>query len=203
LSEHPTVYIVDDDRNVRDSLRLLLEASDLNVATFDSATAFLTGPHVANACLVTDACMPGMDGLALQAELARREDQVPVIIMTGRGDVPLAVRAMRAGAIDFLEKPFDVEALIASVRQALEQRSIALGRQSAAQAARDQLAHLTERETQVLELLVLGKPNKIIAFELNISPRTVEIHRARVMDKMQAKSLADLVRISLAAKSNH
>ena len=125
--------------------------------------------------------MPGMDGLALQEELARRKDNLPVIVMTGHGDVPLAVKAMRAGAIDFLEKPFDEDALVASVRRALEQRSQSLSRDIAAQAAREQLALLTEREHQVLDLLVVGKPNKVIAYELDISPRTVEIHRARVM----------------------
>jgi two-component system response regulator FixJ len=200
LSEQPTVYIVDDDADVRDSLRLLLQTSDFMVETFDSATAFLAGTHCTNACVVTDVRMPGMDGLALQEELARRRDSLPVIVMTGHGDVPLAVKAMRAGAIDFLEKPFDEDALVASVRRALEQRSQSLNRNIAAQAAREQLAHLTEREHQVLDLLVVGKPNKVIAYELDISPRTVEIHRARVMDKMQARSLADLVRLALAAR---
>jgi two-component system response regulator FixJ len=181
-------------------LRLLLETSDFRVETFDSASAFLAQPHASHACLVTDVRMPGMDGLALQEELTRRSDSIPVVVMTGHGDVPLAVRAMRAGAIDFLEKPFEEDALVASVRRALEQQSQSLGKISAMHAAREQLANLTDRERQVLDLLVLGKPNKVIAYELGISPRTVEIHRARVMEKMCARSLADLVRVSLAAK---
>jgi two-component system response regulator FixJ len=200
LPEQPTVYIVDDDPDVRDSLRLLLAASDFTVETYDSAITFLAQAHAPNACLVTDVRMPGMDGLALQEELARRKDSLPVIVMTGHGDVPLAVKAMRAGAIDFLEKPFEEDALVTSVRRALERRSVSLSRNSAAQAALEQLSHLTERERQVLDLLVMGKPNKVIAFELDISPRTVEIHRARVMEKTGARSLADLVRVALAAK---
>ena len=200
MSDQPTVYVIDDDPDVRDSLRLLLQASDFVVETFDSAITFLTAARTPNACVVTDVRMPGMDGLALQEELVRRKDRVPVIVMTGHGDVPLAVKAMRAGAIDFLEKPFDEDALVASARRALEQRSQSLNRNAAAQAAREQIDCLTERERQVIDLLVVGKPNKVIAYELDISPRTVEIHRARVMEKMQARSLADLVRLTLAAR---
>lgn len=201
MAEQPTVYIVDDDPDVRDSLRLLLEASDFRVVVFDSAAGFLAHAHEPNSCLVTDVRMPEMDGLALQEELAGRKDQLPVIIMTGHGDVPLAVKAMRAGAIDFLEKPFDEETLITSVRRALDLRSASLSKVLAARAAEESLSHLTERERQVLDLLVVGKPNKVIAYELDISPRTVEIHRARVMEKLQARSLADLVRLALAAKA--
>ena len=201
MPEHPTVYVVDDDPDMRDSLRLLLEASDIRVETFDTAITFLAQTHAPNACLVTDVRMPGMDGLALQEELARRKDSLPIIVMTGHGDVPLAVKAMRAGAIDFLEKPFEEDALVRSVRRALEQRSASLSRSAAARAAQQQLSLLTDRERQVLDLLVLGKPNKVIAFDLDISPRTVEIHRARVMEKMQARSLADLVRVALASKN--
>ena len=146
--------------------------------------------------------MPGMDGLALQEELGRRNNLLPVIIMTGHGDVPLAVRAMRAGAIDFLEKPFEHEALVASIKRALEMRSRSLNRHATARAAEDILGQLTERERQVFELLVAGKPNKVVAFELAISPRTVEIHRARVMEKSGARSLAELVRLALAAKGS-
>lgn len=193
---------MDDDADVRDSLRLLLESSDFHVETFDSATAFLLHPHAPHSCVVTDVRMPGMDGLALQEELGRRNNLLPVIIMTGHGDVPLAVRAMRAGAIDFLEKPFEHEALVASIKRALEMRSRSLNRHATARAAEDLLGQLTERERQVFELLVAGKPNKVVAFELDISPRTVEIHRARVMEKSGARSLAELVRLALAAKGN-
>jgi len=201
LPEAATIYIVDDDAAMRDSLRLLMEASGFAVETFDSAAAFLAGPHASHGCLVTDVRMPGLDGIALQEELARRNDLLPVIVMTGQGDVPLAVRAMRAGAVDFLEKPFEEDALVASVGRALDQRSRSHARSDATQAALERLALLTERERQVLDLLAVGKANKVIAFELGISPRTVEIHRARVMEKMQAASVADLVRVALAAEA--
>jgi len=200
LSGQPTVYVVDDDADVRDSLSTLLEASEFHVVTFDSAAAFLAGSEAKNACLVTDVRMPGMDGLALQEELVSRGMRIPVIIMTGHGDIPLAVKAMRAGAVDFLEKPFEDGTLIASVNRALKEHAAAHGPSATALAAQSQLSSLTERERQVLDLLVLGKPNKVIAYELGISPRTVEIHRARVMEKTSARSLADLVRIALASK---
>jgi two-component system response regulator FixJ len=143
--------------------------------------------------------MPEMDGLELQEELARRAIIIPVIIMTGHGDVPLAVRAMKAGALDFLEKPFEEEAMLGSIRRALD-----LGRQkhdqiAEARAAQDLLALLTPRERHVLDQLVAGRSNKVAAYELGISPRTIEIHRARIMDKMNARSLSDLVRTALAA----
>ena len=198
MPEQATVYVIDDDADVRDSLRLLLQSSDFRVEVFDSAQAFLEHPHSLHACVVTDVRMPGMDGIALQEELGRRAQALPVIIMTGHGDVPLAVRAMRAGAIDFLEKPFEEEALIASIRRALEVLFVAQSKTAAAEEAAAHLAELTEREREVLDLLVLGKPNKVIAYELDISPRTVEIHRSRVMEKTGARSLADLVRLALA-----
>ena len=200
MAGQPTVYVVDDDADVRDSLRTLLEASDFLVETFDSAGAFLSAPRSNAACLVTDVRMPGMDGMALQEELVSRQMDIPVIIMTGHGDIPLAVKAMRAGAVDFLEKPFDQETMIASVKRALQEYASTHEPNAAAQAARAQLSSLTEREQQVLDLLVLGKPNKVIAYDLKISPRTVEIHRARVMEKANARSLAELVRLVLAAR---
>jgi two-component system response regulator FixJ len=201
LAASPTVYVVDDDPDVRDSLRLLLEASDFTVEVFDSADSFLAQPHAPHACVVTDVRMPGMDGLALQEEISRRNEALPVIVMTGHADVPLAVKAMRAGAIDFLEKPFEHQALIASVKRALELQSQSMNRNAAAEAAEEAIAQLTERERQVFEHLVAGKPNKVIAFELDISPRTVEIHRARVMEKTGGRSLADLVRLALTARA--
>ena len=140
-----------------------------------------------------------MDGLALQAALAERGAGLPVIVVTGHGDVPLAVQAMKAGAVDFLEKPFDDEQLLSSVGRAVAQRAQDQGRQAAATAARARLDTLSPRERQVLDLLVLGRPNKVIAFELDISPRTVEIHRAHLMEKMEARSLSDLVRAAIAA----
>jgi two-component system response regulator FixJ len=154
------------------------------------------------ACLIADIRMPAMDGLALQEALAQRKIGLPVITVTGHGDVPLAVRAMRAGAVDFIEKPFDDELLLQSIKQALLLRKESRGQASFAQAATARIGLLTERERQVLECLVAGKANKVIAYELDISPRTVEIHRAHVMEKMQAKSLSDVIRLALAAGLN-
>jgi two-component system response regulator FixJ len=195
-----TVFIVDDDDALRDSLRALLESADLRVEDFNSAAKFLDIYTPARGgCLVADVRMPDMDGLALLAELAKRQASVPVIVMTGHGDIPLAVRAMRAGAADFIEKPFDDERMLASIRQALDLGRQARGQSSAAQAAQERIAGLTPRERDVLELLVAGHPNKVVAFKLDISPRTVEVHRGRLMEKMQAKSLSDLVRTALSA----
>jgi two-component system response regulator FixJ len=194
------ILIVDDDADVRDSLRALLESAGFEVRDFDSAKAVLADDSVAQgACLIADIRMPDMDGLTLQEELVRRKVGVPVIIVTGHGDVPLAVRAMKAGAVDFVEKPFDDELLLQSIKQALELRKESRGQASLAQTAAARIALLTDRERQVLECLVAGKANKVIAYELDISPRTVEIHRAHVMEKMQARSLSDVVRMALAA----
>jgi two-component system response regulator FixJ len=194
------ILIVDDDADVRDSLRALLESAGFDVRDFDSAKAVLTDGGLAQgACLIADIRMPDMDGLALQEELVHRKVGLPVIIVTGHGDVPLAVRAMRAGAVDFIEKPFDDELLLQSIKQALAVGKENRGQASLAQTAAARIALLTERERQVLECLVAGKANKVIAYELDISPRTVEIHRAHVMEKMQARSLSDVVRLALAA----
>lgn len=194
------ILIVDDDADVRDSLRALLESAGFDVRDFDSAKATLAYDGLSQgACLIADIRMPDMDGLALQEELVRRKVGLPVIIVTGHGDVPLAVRAMKAGAVDFIEKPFDDELLLQSIKQALLLRHENRGQASLAQTAAARMASLTERERQVLECLVAGKANKVIAYELDISPRTVEIHRAHVMEKMQARSLSDVVRLALAA----
>ena len=194
------ILIVDDDADVRDSLRALLESAGFQVRDFDSAKGVLADTNLSQgACLIADIRMPDMDGLTLQEELVRRRVGLPVIIVTGHGDVPLAVRAMRAGAIDFIEKPFDDELLLQSIKRALEQRKESNSQTALAQIAVDRIALLTERERQVLERLVAGQANKVIAYELDISPRTVEIHRAHVMEKMQARSLSDVVRLAIAA----
>jgi two-component system response regulator FixJ len=148
--------------------------------------------------VIADVRMPDMDGMTLQEELGKRGSALPVIVVTGHADVPLAVRAMKAGAVDFIEKPFDDEALISSVKRALAQAMSTREQASATQKASALIATLSARERQVLELLVAGRSNKVIAYELDISPRTVEIHRAHVMEKMEAKSLSDLVRAALA-----
>jgi two-component system response regulator FixJ len=195
-----SILIVDDDADVRDSLRALLESAGFTVRDFGSAKRVLEDTTVADgACLIADIRMPDMDGLTLQEELARRQVGLPVIIVTGHGDIPLAVRAMRAGAIDFIEKPFDDELLLESIQRALDHGKENRSQTLLAQTAAARIALLTEREQQVLECLVRGLSNKIIAYELDISPRTVEIHRAHVMEKMQARSLSEVVRLAFAA----
>jgi two-component system, LuxR family, response regulator FixJ len=197
----PVIFVVDDDEDVRDSMRALLEASGFAAETFASAGSFLSsGWDGRTGCLIADIRMPDMDGLELQEELARRKAALPVIIMTGHGDVPLAVRAMKAGAIDFLEKPVDEALLMESIRRALDAAETSASVSAETQEARSRIAALTDRERQVMDLMAAGRPNKIIAYELDISPRTVEIHRARVMEKMKAKSLAELVRMVVAAR---
>ena len=203
MASNPTIFIVDDDEDVRLSLHTLLEAEGFAPESYESATAFLASDAPTRAgCLIADIRMPDMDGLALQEELVRRKAGLPVVVVTGHGDVPLAVRAMKAGAVDFLEKPYDKDVLLASVRRALDTAEEAHERAAIAQETEVRLGSLTERERQVLELLVAGRPNKVIAYELDISPRTVEIHRARVMEKMRAKSLADLVRMAVTNGEN-
>jgi two-component system response regulator FixJ len=201
MPDRATVSIVDDDEAIRDSLSTLLEASGFKIAPYASAEAFLAAPAAGVGCVLVDVRMPGMSGIELEDELARRGSRVPVIVMTGHADVALAVRAMKAGAVDFVEKPFDEPALLAAIRRACD-----LGRETARAAAAEaaigeRLTLLTPREREVLDALVAGKPNKIIAYELAISPRTVEIHRSRVMEKMQARTLSDLVRMTLAASA--
>jgi len=200
MSQGQTVFVVDDDADVRDSIVVLLEASGFQVEAFDGPKKFLAGGASSRSgCLIADVRMPEMDGLELQQELARRKAPLSVIIITGHGDVPLAVRAMKAGATDFIEKPFDDENLLGAVRRALAEQNRPKQDETYARAAKARMENLTPRERQVLELLVAGKQNKVIAHELDISPRTIEIHRAHLMDKMQVKSLSELVRLAIAA----
>jgi two-component system response regulator FixJ len=194
------VYVVDDDEAVRDSLSLLLEARGYTVRSFVGAPEFLTAaPALRPGCLIADIRMPEMDGLELQQRLIERGLAFPLIVITGHGDVPLAVRAMKAGAIDFIEKPFTAQTILNSAAAALARVAEPHGRDQIAQAAAARLSLLTPREREVLQGLLVGLPNKSIAYDLAISPRTVEIHRARVMDKMGAHSLSELVRMGLAA----
>ena len=194
------VFVVDDDADIRDSMKLLLEVAGFKVRSFTSARHFLADREPKLGCLIADVRMPDMSGLELQVEVSRRHIGLPVIIITGHGDVPLAVQAMKAGAIDFLEKPFDDDLMLASVKRAMEIGSQARSRSADAKLAKDLLSALTPRERSVLDRLVQGRPNKIVAHELGISPRTVEIHRAHIMTKMEASSLSDLVRLVLAAE---
>jgi len=194
------VYIVDDDEAVRDSLSALLESKGYAVASFGSAPEFLrAAPSLPVGCLITDIRMPEMDGLELRQHLIDRSLQFPLIVITGHGDVPLAVRAMKAGAVDFIEKPFAWEAILESLEAAVSRLTAPNEEDPTKSAAVAKLALLSPRELQVLEGLLAGQPNKTIAYGLAISPRTVEIHRARVMDKTGARSLSELIRLALTA----
>ncbi len=192
------VIIIDDDEAVLDSLKELLLAEGFAIEAFTSASVCLKHhPEILDACVVTDLRMPEMDGLELIEALRRRGALPPIIVITGHGDVPMAVRAMKLGAREFLEKPFDPDLLVGAIHESFAAGAPAPGRPDAGLARR--LQTLTPREHQVLEQLVLGRSNKAIGRELGISPRTVEIHRARVMEKMGASSLSQLVRIAFVA----
>jgi len=199
MQDNRIVHIVDDDEAVRQSLAFLLGSAGLAVRLYDSATAFLAGlSGVKGGCLITDLRMPGMTGLELLHALRAKACGLPAIVITGHGDVPLAVEAMKAGAIDFIEKPFDEEEILNAVHVALERGGEGDGGDGSAIAAR--LASLSERERQVLEGLIAGQPNKTIAYDLGISPRTVEVYRANLMTKMGARSLSELIRMAILAK---
>ena len=198
----PLVFVVDDEPAIRDSLALLLRSVGIPTRTFDSAQAFLDAfQPVPNSCLLADVRMPGMSGLELQETLRKRGLKVPVIVLTGHGDIAMAVRAMKAGAADFIEKPYNDQVLIDSVHRALAASREPQGSPPAADRAgiEARIATLSPREREVMQLVIEGKPNKVIATRLGLSTRTVEVHRAKVMEKMQAASLAELVRMALAA----
>jgi two-component system response regulator FixJ len=199
MTDSEIVLLVDDDKDVRDSLRALLETAGHVVHTYATAKAVLSENITECGCLITDIRMPGIDGLQLQEEIVRQGLDLPVIVITGHGSIPLAIQAMKAGAVDFLVKPFDNDTILASVAVALRLASRLRTHSAAASAARQHLARLTNRERQVFTLLVAGRSNKLTSHELNISNRTVEVHRGHIFKKMNTRSLSDLVRISLDA----
>ncbi len=199
MSTQETIFVVDDEPAVRDSLQVLLGTYGFAVETFSNAAAFLDRADPQRpGCLVADVRMPGMTGIELQRELTRRGNPLPVIVITGHGDVPMAVDALKAGAMDFIEKPLNDEALVRSIRAALErdQRSRAEGQELAKLAER--LARLTGREREVMMLIVDGLANNAVAEKLGISARTVEHYRANIMQKMEASSFAELVRMAIS-----
>lgn len=203
MSPEPTVHVIDDDDAVRDSLEFMLDAAGLRVCCWESAVAFLDGlDRLDHGCIVTDVRMPEMTGLDLVRHLKDRGIAAPVIVITGHADVPLAVAAMKAGVVDFIEKPFENQRLLGAIRAALEtprDEGVAAEKSDEVRRIAERIDGLSTRERQVLEGLVEGRANKVIAYDLGISPRTVEVYRANVMTKMQAGSLSELVRLAIAA----
>jgi two-component system response regulator FixJ len=200
MQPDPVIYVIDDDDAVRQSLEFLLRTAGINVRGFESAKAFLEVlPQIRSGCIITDVRMPEISGIDLLRRVKQHDVDIPVIVITGHGDITLAVEAMKIGAVDFLEKPFDDDQLLAAVQATLNQNADAAKRNAELAQVHDKLAALSNRERQVLEGLVAGNANKTIAFDLGISPRTVEIYRANLMTKMEANSLSDLVRMAMTA----
>lgn len=200
MSGKTVIHVVDDDAAMRDSLAFLLDVNGFQPQTYESANAFLSAAATgAASCVISDIRMPGLSGIELVRALKSRGEACPVILITGHGDVALAVEAMKAGAVDFIEKPFDDAALLSAIRAALDTRAAKVGDSAAKKEAEARLADLSPRERDVLLGLVAGKINKVIAHDLNISPRTVEVYRANLMAKTGAHSMSELMRLALAA----
>jgi two-component system response regulator FixJ len=200
MQHDQTIYVIDDDDAVRQSLQFMLKAAGIPSRTFESAKGFMEVlPQITSGCIVTDVRMPEVTGIDLLRHVTKTNPDLPVIVITGHGDISLAVEAMKIGAVDFLEKPFDGQQLLAAVRSALSREADTGMRKADLAAIQDKLAALSNRERQVLDGLVAGSANKNIAFDLGISPRTVEIYRANLMTKMAANSLSDLVRMAMMA----
>ena len=198
--QKPTVFIVDDDAAIRFAMQALMDSANLGHEIFESGDEFLEKvTEQRPGCLVLDIRMPGLGGLELQEELIKRGNTLPIIFITGHGDVPMAVEAMQKGAVDFIQKPFRDQELLDRIREALATDEERREEQQLHAEVNERLSRLTNREREVFDLVVTGKPNKVIAYELGVSQRTVEIHRARVMEKMQARSLADLVKMHMTA----
>jgi len=200
MQTEPIIYVIDDDEAVRQSLEFLLKTSGFAVRGFESGRAFLEAlPQITSGCVITDVRMPEITGIDLLRKVKEMGVDIPVIVITGHGDISLAVDAMKIGAVDFLEKPFDDDALLAAVKSSLTRNADTAQRNAELGEINERLAGLSNRERQVLDGLVTGKANKVIAFDLGISPRTVEIYRANLMTKMSANSLSDLVRMAMTA----
>jgi two-component system, LuxR family, response regulator FixJ len=200
MLSNPLVHVIDDDAAARDSVHFLLRSHKINAQIYDSAKAFLSIlPTVKGGCIITDVRMPDISGVDLLRRLSELGVKMPIIVITGHGDLQLAVEAMKLGAVDFLEKPFEEQVLISSVKSALGRWQEGAHKEAERAEMQERLATLSGRERDVLQGLVAGKPNKIVAHELDISPRTVEVYRANVMTKMMAASLSDLVRMAIVA----
>lgn len=194
------VYVIDDDEAMRDSLQFLLDSAGYSIRLFESAQGFLDAlPGLTFGCVVSDVRMPGIDGIELLKRVKAQASPFPILIMTGHGDVPLAVEAMKLGAVDFLEKPFEDDRLLTMIDVAIRQAEPVAKNEAIAQDIAARVASLSPRERQVMEGLIAGLSNKLIAREYDISPRTIEVYRANVMTKMQANSLSELVRLAMRA----
>jgi len=203
MNSQTSVFVVDDDQAMRNSLKWLIESVGMKVETFASADEFIHNYYPGRAgCLLLDVRMPGMSGLELQEHFLEHQIKIPIIIITGHGDVPMAVRAMKSGAVDFIEKPFNDELLLESIRNALNYDQQLRTAQSERAEIAARLAQLTPREHEVMEMVTDGRANKEIAHTLGVSAKTVEAHRARVMEKMEARSLAELVKMAVTANLN-
>jgi len=200
MSSMPKVYVIDDDAAMRDSLNFLLDAANFEVALFETATNFLEVlPRLDFGCVISDIRMPGIDGIELLRRMKLLDSRFPIVIITGHGDVPLAVEAMKLGAVDFLEKPFEDDRLIGIIEAAIRQNEPAAKDEAVTQDIAARIESLSPRERQVMDGLIAGHSNKMIARNYDISPRTIEVYRANVMTKMQAGSLSELVRLAMRA----
>jgi two-component system response regulator FixJ len=200
MPDRGNVYVIDDDEAMRDSLNFLLDSANYKVTLFETALAFLDAlPRLAFGCVVSDVRMPGLDGIELLKRMKADHSAFPIVIMTGHGDVPLAVEAMKLGAVDFLEKPFEDDRLIAMIETAIHRAEPAARSEALTQEIAARIATLSPRERQVMDGLIAGLSNKLIARDYEISPRTIEVYRANVMTKMQANSLSELVRLAMRA----
>ncbi len=202
-SNQAITYVIDDDKAVRESLRWLIESVGLPVETYGSARDFLNSfSNDRPGCIVLDVRMPEISGLELQEHLKAHDIQTPIIIITGHGDVPMAVRALKNGAVDFIEKPFNDQALLDRIQHALQHDTETRNKQALLGVAKDGLAHLTKREHEVLNRVIAGESSKRIAADLGLSTKTVEAHRAKIMQKLQVKSVAELVRVTVACRES-
>jgi two-component system response regulator FixJ len=200
MPDRGKVYVIDDDEAMRDSLNFLLDTANFNVTLFETALRFLEAlPGLTFGCVVSDVRMPGLDGIELLKRMKADQSRFPIVIMTGHGDVPLAVEAMKQGAVDFLEKPFEDDRLIGMIEAAIRQAEPSLKSEALTQDIAARIASLSPRERQVMNGLIAGLSNKLIARDYDISPRTIEVYRANVMTKMQANSLSELVRLAMRA----